>query len=49
MTGGKHPFGDSIERDVNVVNDQKNLVLVEHIPEALDLFSHLLDPKPEIR
>ncbi|KAJ6953278.1 hypothetical protein NC652_005086 [Populus alba x Populus x berolinensis] len=38
-TGGKHPFGDNIERDVNIVNDRKDLFLVENIPEALDLFS----------
>ncbi|KAJ7966988.1 putative Kinase [Quillaja saponaria] len=49
VTGGKHPFGGSIERDVNILNNQKDLVLVENIPEAVDLFSHLLDPKPDMR
>ncbi|KAJ6736552.1 IRE1-RELATED [Salix viminalis] len=46
ITGGKHPFGDNIERDVNIVNDRKDLFLVENIPEALDLFTCLLDPCP---
>lgn len=49
ITGGKHPFGDNIERDVNIVNDRKDLFLVENIPEALDLFTCLLDPDPEKR
>ncbi|XP_022769421.1 serine/threonine-protein kinase/endoribonuclease IRE1b-like [Durio zibethinus] len=49
ITGGKHPYGDSIERDVNIVNDRKDLFLVESIPEAMDLFCHLLDPNPEMR
>ncbi|PPR91721.1 hypothetical protein GOBAR_AA28959 [Gossypium barbadense] len=37
-----------IERDVNIVNDRKDLFLIESIPEAMDLFSHLLDPNPEL-
>ncbi|XP_021284573.1 serine/threonine-protein kinase/endoribonuclease IRE1b-like isoform X2 [Herrania umbratica] len=49
ITGGKHAYGDSIERDVNIVNDRKDLFLIETIPEAMDLFSHLLDPNPEMR
>jgi serine/threonine-protein kinase/endoribonuclease IRE1 len=48
-TGGKHPYGESFERDVNIVNNRKDLFLVENIPEALDLFSHLLDPNPDMR
>ncbi|XP_041017718.1 serine/threonine-protein kinase/endoribonuclease IRE1b isoform X2 [Juglans microcarpa x Juglans regia] len=49
VTGGKHPYGDSIERDVNIVNKRKDLFLVENIPEAVDLFSHLLHPIPDMR
>ncbi|XP_050378795.1 serine/threonine-protein kinase/endoribonuclease IRE1b [Argentina anserina] len=49
LTGGKHPYGDSIERDVNIVNDRKDLFLVENIPEAVDLFTRLLDPNPDMR
>ncbi|XP_020535380.1 serine/threonine-protein kinase/endoribonuclease IRE1b isoform X2 [Jatropha curcas] len=49
VTGGKHPFGENIERDVNIVNDRKDLFLVENIPEAVDLFSCLLDPNPDKR
>lgn len=49
LTGGKHPFGESIERDVNIVNAQKDLFLIDHIPEATDLISQLLDPNPHLR
>lgn len=49
MTGGKHPFGDIFERDVNIVKNQKDLFLVEHVPEAVDLITNLLDPNPELR
>ncbi|CAA0807032.1 Serine/threonine-protein kinase/endoribonuclease IRE1b [Striga hermonthica] len=49
ITGGKHPFGESLERDVNIVNDRKDLFLIDHIPEATDLISRLLDPDPYLR
>ncbi|KAM7513975.1 hypothetical protein LguiA_003558 [Lonicera macranthoides] len=49
ITGGKHPFGDSFERDVNIVNNRKDLFLIENIPESVDLISHLLDRHPESR
>lgn len=49
MTGGEHPFGDVFERDANIVKNQKDLFLVEHVPEAVDLISCLLDPNPELR
>ncbi|PIA46676.1 hypothetical protein AQUCO_01500308v1 [Aquilegia coerulea] len=59
ITGGKHPFGDRhFEREANIIKhaDQNHvdhnhvdLFMVEHIPEAVDLLSHLLDPKPEAR
>lgn len=49
ITGGKHPYGESFERDVNILNGRKDLFLVESIPEAVDLLSHLLDPNPDMR
>lgn len=49
ITGGKHPFGDHLERDVNITKNQKDLFLVEYVPEALDLISGLLNPQPELR
>lgn len=49
ITLGKHPFGNHLERDINVVNNRVNLFLVEHIPEAVDLISCLLNPEPELR
>ncbi|KAL6549154.1 hypothetical protein OROHE_008999 [Orobanche hederae] len=48
MTGGQHPFGESLERDVNIVNNRKDLFLIDHIPEAIDLISRLLDPNPDL-
>ncbi|XP_012828622.1 PREDICTED: serine/threonine-protein kinase/endoribonuclease IRE1a [Erythranthe guttata] len=49
MTGGRHPFGNRLERDINIVKNKLDLFLVEHIPEAVDLLLHLLDPDPERR
>ncbi|KAK4261985.1 hypothetical protein QN277_027608 [Acacia crassicarpa] len=49
LTGGRHPFGDRLERDVNIVRNQKDLFLVDFIPEAEDLISCLLDPEPNLR
>lgn len=49
ITGGRHPFGDQLERDINIVKNQMDLFLVEHIPEAVDLISRLLNPDPERR
>ncbi|XP_076956605.1 serine/threonine-protein kinase/endoribonuclease IRE1a-like [Bidens hawaiensis] len=49
MTRGRHPFGDHLERDVNVAKNKVSLFLVEHIPEAVNLFSQLLNPNAELR
>ena len=49
ITGGRHPFGDSLERDINIVKNQMDLFLVEHMPEAVHLISRLLNPDPELR
>uniref|UniRef100_A0A2N9F0V7 non-specific serine/threonine protein kinase n=1 Tax=Fagus sylvatica TaxID=28930 RepID=A0A2N9F0V7_FAGSY len=49
ITGGRHPFGDSLERDINIVKNQMDLFLVEHIPEVVHLISRLLNPDPELR
>ncbi|MCD7448690.1 hypothetical protein HAX54_045629 [Datura stramonium] len=49
VTGGSHPFGSPLERDINITKNKVDLFLVEHIPEALDLFSRLLDPNAELR
>lgn len=49
ITGGKHPFGDYYERDMNIVNNRFDLFLVDHIPEAVHLISQLLQPNPEMR
>ncbi|KAL8523998.1 hypothetical protein ACS0TY_013817 [Phlomoides rotata] len=49
ITGGKHPFGENLERDVNIVNARKDLFIIDHLPEATDLVSKLLDPVPFLR
>lgn len=49
ITGGKHPFGENLERDLNIVNARKDLFLIDHLPEATDLVSKLLDPNPILR
>ncbi|KAI3797162.1 hypothetical protein L1987_32415 [Smallanthus sonchifolius] len=49
ITGGRHPFGDMLERDLNIVNDRKDLFLVDNIPEAFHLISNLLHPDPDFR
>ncbi|KAL1315941.1 serine/threonine-protein kinase/endoribonuclease IRE1a-like isoform X2 [Arachis hypogaea] len=49
MTGGRHPFGERLERDVNILKNRKDLFLIESIPEAEDLISRLLNPDPNLR
>ncbi|GFQ06756.1 serine/threonine-protein kinase/endoribonuclease ire1a [Phtheirospermum japonicum] len=49
LTGGRHPFGGRLERDVNIVKSKIDLFLVEHIPEAVDLLLQLLDSNAEMR
>nr|BAJ34050.1 unnamed protein product [Eutrema halophilum] len=49
ITGCKHPFGDDLERDVNIVKNKVDLFPVEHVPEASDLISRLLNPNPGLR
>ncbi|ESQ31980.1 hypothetical protein EUTSA_v10003683mg [Eutrema salsugineum] len=49
MTAGKHPYGDNFERDINILNDRKDLFLIESLPEAVHLLSGLLHPDPNLR
>uniref|UniRef100_A0A7N0TQU9 non-specific serine/threonine protein kinase n=1 Tax=Kalanchoe fedtschenkoi TaxID=63787 RepID=A0A7N0TQU9_KALFE len=49
VTGGRHPFGDRLERDINIVKNKADLFSVDHIPEAVDLFLQLLNPNPILR
>lgn len=49
ITKGKHPFGDYFERDRNIIKNELDLFLVDFIPEAVHLFSLLLDPDPVMR
>ncbi|KAK2975680.1 hypothetical protein RJ640_027783, partial [Escallonia rubra] len=49
ITRGRHPFGDNLERDINIAKNRLDLFLVVHIPEAVDLFSRLLDHHAERR
>ncbi|XP_002979501.2 serine/threonine-protein kinase/endoribonuclease IRE1a [Selaginella moellendorffii] len=47
ITGGQHPFGGRLERDMNIVSGKMDLFAVDHYPEAIDIISSLLamDPK----
>ncbi|XP_017437199.1 serine/threonine-protein kinase/endoribonuclease IRE1a isoform X2 [Vigna angularis] len=49
ITRGRHPFGERIERDINILKNHMDLFLVEFIPEAKDLISRLLNPYPDLR
>lgn len=49
ITKGRHPFGNHFERDSNIINNRVDLFLVDHLPEAVDLLSQLLEPVPNMR
>eukprot|EP00250_Pteridium_aquilinum_P003675 c13984_g1_i2 orf=223-2751(+) len=49
ISGGYHPFGRRFERDGNIINGKPDLFLVEHVPEAIDLISALLQHDPAKR
>ncbi|KAK3410583.1 hypothetical protein EUGRSUZ_J02544 [Eucalyptus grandis] len=49
ITGGKHPFGDSLKGDNNIKEYSIDLSPVEFLPEAADLFARLLNPNPNLR
>ncbi|KAK4483170.1 hypothetical protein RD792_010350 [Penstemon davidsonii] len=50
ITGGKHPFGKSyVDRERNIVADQKDLKMINNLPEAKDLIFQLLNLDPELR
>lgn len=49
MTGGRHPFGSRLERDINIVKSKVDLSLLDHIPEAVDLLLQLLNPNAKMR
>ncbi|CAN1215529.1 Serine/threonine-protein kinase/endoribonuclease IRE1a [Linum perenne] len=49
ITSGGHPFGEPLERDINIVNNRLDLSLLEHFPEAENLISILVNPDPELR
>ena len=50
ITGGCHPFGDDPNQRIeSILYNKVNLSQVEDDPEAFDLISRLLSPKPELR
>ncbi|KAH6807990.1 Endoribonuclease/protein kinase IRE1-like protein [Perilla frutescens var. frutescens] len=49
ISGGRHPFGSPLERDINIAKSKVDLSLLEHIPEAVDLLLQLLNPTAEMR
>lgn len=49
LTRGEHPFGRSFDRDYNISHAQKDLSSIDHLPEAKDLISRLLNHNPNMR
>nr|GMC94736.1 serine/threonine-protein kinase/endoribonuclease IRE1a isoform X1 [Ipomoea batatas]GMC96751.1 serine/threonine-protein kinase/endoribonuclease IRE1a isoform X1 [Ipomoea batatas] len=49
LTGGSHPFGNPLERDINITKNKFDLFFVNHNPEAVDLLSRLLHHNAEKR
>ncbi|XP_048139631.1 serine/threonine-protein kinase/endoribonuclease IRE1a-like [Rhodamnia argentea] len=49
VTGGRHPFGDSLKGDSNTGENTMYLSPVEFMPEAADLFARLLNRDPNLR
>ncbi|CAN6481559.1 unnamed protein product [Victoria cruziana] len=49
ISKGGHPFGKYFERDTNIANSRLDLSMIEYIPEAVHLFSQMLQPDPLLR
>ncbi|KAF8035120.1 hypothetical protein BT93_C1224 [Corymbia citriodora subsp. variegata] len=49
ITRGKHPLGEEVHRDSNIVKNKMDLSSVEFIPKAYDLLSRLLNQDPILR
>ncbi|KAF8802399.1 kinase-like protein [Phlegmacium glaucopus] len=51
LTNGGHPYGDRFEREVNIINDNKDLSLlpIKEATEAYDLITSMLHPQPPQR
>ena len=49
LTGGKHPYGEGIDRDSAILKDQKALEPIGHIPGALNLLEPMLSLDPSKR
>ncbi|KAF8011210.1 hypothetical protein BT93_J1732 [Corymbia citriodora subsp. variegata] len=49
VTGGRHPFKDSLKGKGNIKKKTIDLSLVEFMPEAADMFTRLLNPNPNLR
>ncbi|XP_062081285.1 serine/threonine-protein kinase/endoribonuclease IRE1a-like [Humulus lupulus] len=50
ITGGrKHPFGNTLDRDANIVKNMVNLSFLNKLREAHNLISQSLNPNPKSR
>ena len=49
LTGGKHPYGDSYNRDGAILKDEKDLSGISDVPCALNLISAMLSKDSEKR
>jgi serine/threonine-protein kinase/endoribonuclease IRE1 len=49
LTGGQHPFGESYQRDTNILRGKPNLSGLAKQPEASNLVAAMLAKAPESR
>eukprot|EP00246_Nothoceros_aenigmaticus_P011800 TRINITY_DN3369_c0_g1_i1.p1 TRINITY_DN3369_c0_g1~~TRINITY_DN3369_c0_g1_i1.p1 ORF type:complete len:503 (-),score=85.53 TRINITY_DN3369_c0_g1_i1:342-1850(-) len=49
ITGGQHPFGGQFERDRNILHNQFDIFLIQHLPEACHLIRSLISQDPKLR
>lgn len=49
LSHGRHPYGESFERDANILRGKADLSPVKHLPEAYDLVKFLIDVDPSKR
>lgn len=49
LSQGQHPFGESFEREVNILKDKTDIHLIDQIPEGHHLVKHCIQFKQENR
>lgn len=49
LTKGQHPFGENVERELNIAHGRMDLSALAGLPEARDLIGCCLHPDPALR